>query len=218
MGPVWGLHDTYYTLRPYIQRLGVPILTGAEVKNQSTILFDYLTGASIHLKDVPLNKAKFAYQVAKFDAIWIRYRRYLVPGFKNGIPDALALPVDQFLKKHGLELLTFHFTFITSGLGYGQTSTVPMIAVMSAGLTPRRFGLMLEEVFYAIDYSELFTRLAKELESTTEQIYSVDIKKVQRSADGESIKITFAQHKTLYTQRCDRLINAFAPTLELLTP
>lgn len=203
-GAIAFLRPFYEQTRELMNRFGI---SGTEWPTPSVNYF-YNKDARfvIDQKSLPQpNRDEVEAQIAKYALLYQGWATEIVPGFPNGVPQDLSVPMLTLLTQHQLLLLTPFFHAIIVASGYGSLETTPAIFVIQV-MHP---GLLVawatgQSALERVDYEALFRRVAEGSEADirlkaeiTNVEYGPKNVRVKYNLDGDS-----------QTQKCDYLIHA----------
>ncbi|EQC27766.1 hypothetical protein SDRG_14515 [Saprolegnia diclina VS20] len=180
-------------------------------------VYDAPSGTILDSTTFPTNATAIAGAIQRYMGVYAKYAPYLVPGFKKGVPPAIAVPMSEFLPAHGLDALMPLFHLYITTFGYGSLEDIPALYAMMY-YKPGGFLQFLtkQSSLFTVNYNLLFTKIAASLHCAQFK-YNATITGTNRRSNGASITYT-VNGKGPQTQACTSIINTIPHRLDLLQP
>ncbi|WIA09909.1 hypothetical protein OEZ85_010123 [Tetradesmus obliquus] len=233
LGAVYGTWEGYTSITKLLQQYNVPLSNYSVSTNSTTgpqwapggsilILSKFVnheTGAIVPLSALPVNRTVVLAAAAKYAALYMQAKPYLVPGYLKGLPDELQQSYGTWIRANSLEPLLPVLYAVITAFGYGSLEMTPAfyaLTFVDPFLLQAALGL---GGAYLTDFQQLWSRVAADLSSTgVKFVYNADISRVRQSSSRSgknTIRYTTpGRHSSRpKTAGCDRIIAAF-PTIK----
>jgi len=218
LGALLFTNETYKNTLPLIQAANLPLTPGISMPNGWQYwLYGPGQAASNVTKEPTLTPAQIALiavELAKYTLFWETEfaPKYTALRYVNGVPQEFTVPMATWLASQGYIALP---TIMEAGMvpyGYGDITETPAIYMLQY-YTPEVLSAFIGVAqSYIVDFHKVFVHYSTSVKGPIHR--STFVTHIDRAGDTSSIK--YASERSSSTQRCSKVVLAFAPTLENL--
>ncbi|THU82669.1 FAD/NAD(P)-binding domain-containing protein [Dendrothele bispora CBS 962.96] len=222
LGAIVLSNATYIETVPIVEAAGVPFLPAIGVTSgwnypPLPVPIDPETVVNVTQTPVPTEQQieLLEEELERYIGFWeSEFLPFSAIRYTNGVPPDFAVPIGQWLSENGFQILP---TVMMQGLslfGYGDLNHTATIYALQY-FTPDIIGYFSNVVeINIIDFHAVMVHYASSIQGP---IYtSTTVTKIDRS--GPASTVTYVKGGSSQTQECSKVVMAFPPLLEALTP
>jgi hypothetical protein len=212
-GAVFYLPSFYSETTNLLERYGIPYRP-----YQANISYYNYETKYVLPRSAPTDPTALMQQVVKYTQMYANFSSYLIPGFRNGVPNIIRVPTQTFLLTNGMPLLIPVFWLINAAFGYGSLQDTPACYALQLNPPQVVAGFLTQgpTPLYMTDYASLFIRAAADSGADIQELNAV-ITNIDHHHDNSVKSVKYVQKGKSgksQTKKCDQLIHAIPYNLE----